>query len=82
MRRVYLKKWLRISFMRMIQQLSYDGKKLFCPDHPTEQLEEAKGKNGSFVVLCTAAVGPEQNCMNSAEWPTKDAMLRELTNVA
>lgn len=31
---------------RQIQQLHYNGHRLFCPDHPERELEEAKASGG------------------------------------
>ncbi|MGA2468525.1 MAG: hypothetical protein ABSH06_29810 [Thermodesulfobacteriota bacterium] len=66
--------------MRKIQQLIYGGKRLFCPDHPDRKLEEAGtvSEHGGFSMLCTAPVGPGHNCMNSAQWPSREDMLRDL----
>jgi hypothetical protein len=67
--------------MRKIQQLVYDGKRLFCPDHPNQNLEEGGGTSstrGPFAVFCGASVGPGLRCMNLAGWPTREDMLRDL----
>ncbi len=66
--------------MRKIQQLVFDGRKLFCPDHPTQQLIEARtlSDRGTFSMVCQARVGDAHNCMNSAEWPSREGMLRDL----
>jgi len=66
--------------MRRIQQLVYDGKRLFCLDHPNQQLEEGmtSSERGSFTIFCRAAVPPSGNCMNSAEWPSRKHMIDEL----
>jgi len=71
-----------VNAMREIQQLMYDGKRLFCPKHPTEQLVEAKteSKRGTFSMLCQASLGGAFKCMNSAEWPSREDMLRDLEN--
>jgi hypothetical protein len=67
---------------RRIQQLAYHGTHLFCPDHPTRTLEEASitGKGRPFRVICTAPIPgePGRTCMNSAEWPSRQAMRDEL----
>jgi hypothetical protein len=65
--------------MRNVQQLVYDGKRLFCPDHPSQQLAEGKtsSERGTFSIFCPARMG-EGNCMNSAEWISRDDMLRDL----
>jgi len=68
--------------IRRIQQLAYDGTRLFCPDHPTRTLEEASitGKGRPFGVVCTAPIPgePGRACMNSAEWPSRQATRDEL----
>lgn len=66
--------------MREIQQLMYDGKKLFCPKHPTRELIESA--LGTFSMLCEAGVGGGFSCMNSAEWPSREDMTRDLENQA
>jgi hypothetical protein len=69
--------------MRQIQQLMYDGKKLFCPDHPDQALGmrqiRANQQPAKVGYFCTAIVGKTDNgvlihCMNSAEWRTRDEM--------
>jgi len=68
--------------IRRIQRLAYDGTRLFCPDHPTRTLEEASitAKGKPFRVVCTAPIPgePGRTCMNSAEWPSRQAMCDEL----
>ena len=67
-----------------IQQLVYDGTKLFCPDHPNGQLEETVEPNFRAVCIVPTPrpnlgeLGKSQVCMNSAEWATRSEMLREL----
>lgn len=66
---------------RQIQQLHYNGHRLFCPDHPERELEEAKASGGlPFSMLCTAPVPGKagSTCMKSAEWKSKEAMQVEL----
>lgn len=57
--------------IRQIQQLSYDGKRLFCPYHPNRNLEEAQtnSEDGPFSLICTPPVpgNPGSTCMKSAE---------------
>ena len=73
----------RMSPTKAIQQLVYDGKRLFCPDHPNEALATsqiyAKQQPARFGYFCPALVGKTDNgtlihCMNTAEWRTKDDM--------
>jgi hypothetical protein len=63
--------------MRLVQQLVYDGRGLFCPDHPDRDLEDEKTTGGKFSVICTAPIGNNLSCMNSAAWPDRNAMLRD-----
>jgi hypothetical protein len=64
--------------VRQIQQLRFDGKRLFCPDHPNRDLEQAltNSENGPFSLVCTAPVSGSagSTCMKSAEWPNRNAM--------
>lgn len=64
--------------IRQIQQLRYDGKRLFCPNHPDRALEEAQSSaaGGPFSMICTASVPgrPGATCMRSAEWSSRQAM--------
>lgn len=66
--------------MREVQRLVYDGKRLFCPEHADAQLIESTTQDGKFLVLCATPIVKNSNhiCMNSGEWPTREAMLREL----
>lgn len=71
--------------MRQIQQLVYDVERrhLFCPDHPSRDLEVGTGPGGAFTMICTAPVpgvvkDRVQNCMRSAEWPSRNDMIRDL----
>jgi hypothetical protein len=65
--------------MRQVQQLIYDGKRLFCPKHPDQQLEPADPQaGGKFFMICTAAIGPAVPCMKTAEWKSEEEMLQEL----
>ena len=66
--------------MRQIQQLVFDGKRVFCPRHPHNVLKEAwmSGMDGPFSLICMAAIEWGMPCNNSAEWPTRVDMLREL----
>ena len=77
----------RISPTRAIQQLVYDGKRLFCPDHPNQDLATSqiytKQQPAKVGYFCPAVVGKTDNgtlihCMNSAEWRTKDEMDADL----
>ena len=68
--------------MRPVQQLIFDGKRLFCPKHPERELDKGFSSTAQgparFSVFCTAPLAPAGNCMNSAEWPSHEDMLREL----
>ena len=65
-----------------VQQLRYDGKRLFCPDHLNQALEEAQtnSEKGTFSMVCTfptlGAAGA--TCMNSAERPSRQDMQDQL----
>jgi len=64
-----------------VQQLQFDGHNLSCPDHPNQILEEGQtvSAEGTFSFVCTAALeGGAGNCMRSAQWPSRDDMLRDL----
>ncbi len=71
--------------MRKIQQLVYDvnRKRLFCPEHPDRTALESKGPKG-FAMICTALLAPDPatnaalNCMNTAEWASREDMERDL----
>ena len=69
--------------MRKIQQLAYDGTRLFCPEHPNQELNETAA-NAPFTKFCGAPVatvtlpGRTLYCMNSAQWPTREDMFRNL----
>lgn len=66
--------------MREIQQLVYRDGKLFCPRHPDHPLEEGRtvSDEGTFSIVCLAPNGPRGNCMNSAQWPSREDMDRDL----
>jgi hypothetical protein len=67
-----------------IQQLRYDGTRLFCPDHPHRALEESitESEEGAFSMVCTAPVGlAPATCMKSAQWHSKDDMEDELAEL-
>jgi hypothetical protein len=72
-----------------IQQLMYDGFRLFCPDHPMAELAEAttNSEDGPFAMICTADVpgvpgspGRFLTCPKSAEWPSRQHMNDDLTH--
>ncbi len=67
---------------RTVQQLEYDGTRLFCPVHPTRELEEAitEGEHGTFSMVCTAPVAGAAGCtcMRSAEWHSHEEMMEDL----
>ncbi len=64
--------------MRQIQQLSYDGKRLYCPDHPYQPLLDSSSETGKFQKFCGATADGGKPCMNSAEWPSREAMKHDL----
>lgn len=67
--------------IRQIQDLHYDGKKLFCHDHPEQQLTEVEpDEDGKFSVVCFAPLksGGIAACPHSAQWETRADMRREL----
>lgn len=73
--------------IREVQDLFYDGKRLFCPVHPDRQLVEGGGGVlGKFSKYCSAEVGaPEHRaaciepaCMKNAIWNTREEMDQEL----
>src|SRR5690348_5766919 len=73
---------------RSIQQLRYDGKRLFYPEHPDRELEETvtNDKLRPFAMVCMAPVpspipGEIGACMNSAEWQDREEMIKELRGV-
>jgi hypothetical protein len=59
--------------MQKIQDLIFNDGRLYCPDHPSQELEEGAtvSEHGSFSMVCTAKLGDEHNCMKSAQWSTK-----------
>jgi hypothetical protein len=65
-----------------IQQLEYDGTRLFCPDHPTRELEPAttESEQGTFMMVCTAPVPgvAGATCSRSAQWQNEEAMQHQL----
>jgi hypothetical protein len=66
--------------MRIIQRLGYDGKRLFCPIHPRQQLIEGPSAKG-YAMICFASVpGTAFGCGNSAEWESREAMESDLAN--
>ena len=58
----------------------FDGVRLFCPDHPTHDLDKSVGTERGFAMTCTAPVpGPTGTaCMRAASWPTSRDMVKEL----
>jgi hypothetical protein len=66
-----------------MQQLMYDGKKLFCPIHPKQPLETATtvSAGGTFSKVCMAATSGHGVCMNSAEWESEETMNAELARL-
>jgi hypothetical protein len=71
-----------------VQQLMYDGTRLFCPIHPNWPIAEgesevpSEGEETTFSMVCTAPVGPAPaTCMRSAQWPSKDDMEDELAEL-
>lgn len=68
--------------MRIIQQLAYDGNKLYCPIHPQSQLREAATSDQpsrEFCKTCFAPVEAGMPCYRSACWPSREAMEQDLT---
>jgi hypothetical protein len=67
---------------QQIQQLEYDGTRLFCPANPTRELEPAttESEQGAFMMVCTAPVPgvAGATCSRSAQWQDKEAMHQEL----
>ncbi len=67
---------------RQIQQLEYDGTRLFCPDHPTRELESAttESEQGTFMKVCTAPIPgvAGATCSRSAQWQSEEAMHQDL----
>ena len=63
-----------------VQQLLYDGQKLFCPDHPERPLAHAVSGDGKYRLMCDAAMpGPANTaCTKSAEWQSRADMEAEL----
>ncbi len=72
--------------VRQIQQLRFDGKRLFCPDHPNWNLEEAQtnSENGPFSMICTASIAGRagSTCMRSAEWSSRQEMAKALKQLS
>ena len=66
-----------------VQQLFYDGKRLFCPAHPKHELEQAtmQTENGLFAMICTAQVEGGGACSNSASWESRKLMEAELAGL-
>ncbi len=71
------------QIMRNVQQLAYDGSKLYCPKHPCNQLRESltSGEGGPFSMTCIAMMEGGMPCGNSAQWRTREDMERELGEV-
>jgi hypothetical protein len=80
---------LQLAPMTRIQDLLYDGTKLFCPDHPNGPLKTGTtlSDTGSFSRVCMAATGVQSadgtqpTCMKSAQWKSEDAMNAELESL-
>jgi hypothetical protein len=63
---------------REIQQLQFDGRRLFCPDHPKRELEQTSIPR--FGMICTAPItgAAGATCMKSAEWANEKEMKKDL----
>jgi hypothetical protein len=66
------------------EQLAYDGKRLYCPQHPTHALETSTmaTERGTFTMICLAGTAAGTPCLNSASWPSRKHMEQELANAS
>ena len=64
-----------------VQELRFDGARLFCPKHP--QFRLFKGFHDVRVFMLCLAPGPHlRPCMRSAQWATETGMREELIKLA
>jgi hypothetical protein len=65
-----------------VQDLIFKNGRLYCPTHPKQTLEEGMtdSEHGPFTVVCTAQL-EAGNCMKSAQWPTKAAYERAMSEL-
>jgi hypothetical protein len=66
------------------EQLVYDGKRLYCPRHPTHALEAStmSTERGTFTMICLARIEGGTPYLNSASWPSRKHMEQELANAS
>ena len=67
---------------RPVQELAFDGARLFCPDHPEHPLAKASPSEAQVRLVCLAPKAGARPCMRSAEWPSKNAMRQDLIKLA
>jgi hypothetical protein len=70
------------SMAHRVQDLEFDGHRLFCPAHPHWEINFTGSH--PYTAICFAPIsgdGPGHACPKSAEWPGREEMERELATL-
>ncbi len=64
--------------IRLVQELAFDGARLFCPQHPGQRLMPGPGSSSKVQRICFASLDEGGYCWNTAEWLSEKEMLEML----
>ncbi len=64
--------------VRLVQELAFDGARLFCPRHPSQMLMPEPQGSIKVKRVCFAPLEAGGYCWNTAEWHSEEEMRDEL----